>query len=191
MYAIRDKKSKQILAVHPAPLSQALTGKDVHPGFDSSTMQLLKYDGDRLPIHYKVSRAGIVSEMTLEERAAGNLISFSREFIQKVEYDSETGDSAVLNGTKFALQLELIKSETDCLLALDLLASDLAAQIAQKYNAGYEAKIMKGCIDWLMEDRPPNDPREAAYLTMKAEIAAIKESYAGTKSAIKSIQANI
>ncbi|MEM6270630.1 MAG: hypothetical protein AAF998_14410 [Bacteroidota bacterium] len=190
MYAIIDKKTKVVLAEHPASPEQELQGTEVHPGFDPETMRLIKYDGPRLPEHYKISRSGVVTALSLEERAAKNLVQFDRNFSQKIDLDSELELSVELQAIRKALALNLITTEMECRMALDMLLKDQGEAIQQRYTPGYEAKIMKGCIEWLMDGRPSDDKREADYQEMKAGIAAIKAPYAETKAAIRQLLEN-
>ena len=66
MYAVRNKKSKKIIHLNPAPLSQKLTGRQVYANFDSQTMEIGKTDGP-LPEHFHIKK-GYIVEYTLEEQ---------------------------------------------------------------------------------------------------------------------------
>jgi hypothetical protein len=49
-------------------------------------------------------------------------------------------------------------------------------KIKEKYSVGKELKLMKLYMDWIKEGMPGDDPRQADYENMQAEIAIIKGS---------------
>lgn len=57
MYAVRNKATKEIIYENSDPLPEGLNGQDIYPIFDASKMELLTYNGNQLPRHYKVKKA--------------------------------------------------------------------------------------------------------------------------------------
>lgn len=57
MYVVRDKKSKKVLHINPAPLSQALEPKEVYARFDPKKMEIGKTDGP-LPERFDIGDDG-------------------------------------------------------------------------------------------------------------------------------------
>lgn len=82
MYVVREKKSKKVIHINPAPLKQALEGKDVYFKFDAGTMEIGKSDV-RLPEHFDITRVGEIVELGLEEKVKTGLITLEPH--QKVE----------------------------------------------------------------------------------------------------------
>lgn len=82
MYIIRDKRTKEIVHVNPAPLSQQLKGKEVYFKFDPKKMEIGEIDGD-LPEHFKIDKKGKILELTLEEKVEAGIVVLKPE--QKIE----------------------------------------------------------------------------------------------------------
>lgn len=66
MYIVRDKKSKALIHVNPAPLSQKLKPQEVYFQFDRTTMEIGKSDAAELPAHYTINRKGEIVELPLQ-----------------------------------------------------------------------------------------------------------------------------
>lgn len=67
MYIVIDKKSKDIIHVNPAPISQQLSVKEVYFKFDEKNMQIGKIDGE-MPEYFKIDKDNNVVELDLEEK---------------------------------------------------------------------------------------------------------------------------
>jgi hypothetical protein len=78
MYLVRDKKSKKIIHVNPAPLSQDLKEKEVYYKFDQRTMEIGRTDR-RLPEHFEIDKEGIINELSLEEQVKRKIITLSED----------------------------------------------------------------------------------------------------------------
>ena len=76
MYIVRDKKTKAIIHVNPAPLSQKLTGKEVYFRYDRTTMEIGKTDAYELPAHFTIQRGAIV-EATLQDLVAQGIVQLA------------------------------------------------------------------------------------------------------------------
>ncbi len=67
MYIIRDKQSKAIIHINPAPLEQNLEGKDIYFQFNSMTMEIGKTDMPYLPEQFDINKNGEIIEILPEE----------------------------------------------------------------------------------------------------------------------------
>lgn len=76
MYLVRDKKTKAIIHVNPAPLRQKLEPEQVYFRFDPATMEIGKADG-RLPEHYEIDDDGMIVELTMARQVELNIIELS------------------------------------------------------------------------------------------------------------------
>jgi hypothetical protein len=186
MYAVRDKATKEIIFENSDPLPKGLKGKDVYPIFDAKKMELLTYDGDQLPLHYKV-RKGVVFEKTSKEKLKDGLVKFDKDLFMHVEFDGESNDLPNMQLVKKGLKHKLIKTATDCELAFLLLDEEFESRVADIFRPGYEVKIMKDFTDWIGEGKPEGDKREKKYLDMKAAIQAIKDEYKEPRANLKKI----
>jgi hypothetical protein len=186
MYAVRDKATKEIIFENSDPLPKGLKGKDVYPIFDAKKMELLTYDGDQLPQHYKV-RKGVVYEKSSKEKLKDGLIRFDKNLFSHVEFDGESNDPPNMQLVKAGLKHKLIKTIADCELAFLLLDEEFEFRVAEKFRPGYEMKIMKDYTDWVGEEKPAGDKRESKYNDMKAAINAIKEEYKEPRKKLKKI----
>ena len=83
MYVVRNKKSKKILHVNPAPLSQELDGTDIFQGFDPKKMEIGRWEGPVLPEHFDIDKKGRVVELPLEKKVRKGLVELEPH--QKVE----------------------------------------------------------------------------------------------------------
>jgi hypothetical protein len=77
MYIVRNKKTKEIIHVNPAPLSQQLKGKDVYYQFDGRTMEIGRIDAHELPAHYTINRKGEIVEPSLQELVAHGIVKLA------------------------------------------------------------------------------------------------------------------
>ncbi len=186
MYLVRDKETKEIIFENSDPLPEGLSGRDVYPIFDGKKMELLTYDGEQLPQHYKV-RKGVVLEKTAKEKLRDGLIRFGTDLFQHVEYDGQSSDLPNMQLVKAGLKNKLIKTIADCERAFKLLDDEFESRVGDKFRPGYEAKIMKDYIEWMEEGKPADDKREKKYLDMKETIASVKEEYKEVRAALKAI----
>lgn len=83
MYVVRNKKSKKILHINPAPLSQELDGTDIYHAFDSKKMEIGRWDGPVLPEHFKIDDQGQVIGLSLKEKVEKGFVKLEPH--QKVE----------------------------------------------------------------------------------------------------------
>jgi hypothetical protein len=74
MYIVRNKKTKEILHVNPAPLTQKLKGKEIYFKFDPKKMETGEIDGD-LPEHFKIDEKGKIVEFTLQEKVETGIVA--------------------------------------------------------------------------------------------------------------------
>lgn len=83
MYIVRDKKTKAIIHINPAPLSQELDGSDVYYKYNSRTMEIGKTDLAVLPEHFKIDAERNIVELTPEELVSEGFLTL--EPSQKIE----------------------------------------------------------------------------------------------------------
>ena len=82
MYVVREKKSKKILHVNPAPLEQGLEGKEIYFDFDAKKMEVGRSDAP-LPEHFDISKDGEIVALGIEEKVKAGLIALQPD--QKIE----------------------------------------------------------------------------------------------------------
>lgn len=82
MYVVREKKSKKVIHINPAPLKQALEGKDVYMEFDARKMEIGRSDA-ALPEHFDINNDGEIVELGLLEKVKTGIIELEPE--QKVK----------------------------------------------------------------------------------------------------------
>src|SRR5262245_50989347 len=68
MYIVRDRTTKEIIHVNPAPLSQRLEGQEVYYQFDPDTMEIGKTDAYEIPKLFTINEKGEIVEPTLQEQ---------------------------------------------------------------------------------------------------------------------------
>lgn len=190
-YLIRDQKTKAIIYDTPSPVNKKLKGKDIYPEFNSKTMELLKYDGENPPEHFKVKKNGFIVEKTLPELAKEGLIRFGNQLKKYVEYqpamDEPGVDKTYSHMVRLGLKHKLIKTVQQCQQAFSMLDDEFEARVARLYRPGMEAKILKDYIEWMEEGKPAGDKREKKYLDMKAAVDALKDEYKEVRAALKAI----
>lgn len=74
MYIVRDRATKKIIHVNPAPLSQRLEGKEVYYQFDPKTMEVGKGEFSMVPDHFHVDDRGFIVPWTLQEKVQAGLL---------------------------------------------------------------------------------------------------------------------
>lgn len=85
MYIVRDKKTKKVVHINPAPLSQNLEGKDIYYKFDPKVMEIGKTDGS-LPEHFDINDKEEIIELTLNDLVEKGIVKI--ESHQKVKGNS-------------------------------------------------------------------------------------------------------
>ena len=103
MYAVREKKSKKVIHVNPAPLKQALEGKDVYFKFEARKIEIGKIEGP-LPEHFDITADGEIVELGLEGKVKAGIIKL--EAYQKIENDEIVEKTLVEKAEEGLLELE-------------------------------------------------------------------------------------
>ena len=75
MYIVRDKKSKKVIHLNPAPLSQKLSEEEIYFDFDGKKMEIGKADSPDIPEHFHINKKGEIVEFTLREKADEGIIT--------------------------------------------------------------------------------------------------------------------
>lgn len=68
MYIVRNKTTKEVIHINPAPLEQKLKESEIYYLFDPATMEIGTTPSNRIPDHFKISKDGEIVELTLEEK---------------------------------------------------------------------------------------------------------------------------
>lgn len=66
MYIVRNKKTKKLIHVNPAPLSQNLKDKEIYYKYSPKTMEIGKSDS-KLPEYFDINEKGEIVELQLSE----------------------------------------------------------------------------------------------------------------------------
>jgi hypothetical protein len=74
VYIVRDRVTKQIIHVNPAPLAQRLEGRDIYYQFDPKTMEVGRGELPAVPDHFHINDEGGIVPWTLQERVAAGLL---------------------------------------------------------------------------------------------------------------------
>lgn len=186
MVAIIDKKTEKIIYKNTALGDKKLKGNEIYPYFNPKVMEIVEFDGDILPEHYKVVKGKIV-ELTFKEKVKEGLVEFGEDLFSHVEFDGKNKDLPSMQLVKVGLKYNLIKTLDHCNLAFNMLDEEFENQIAREYRPGYETKILKDYINWSNEGKPKNDKREKKYLEMQAFIDKLKEEYKPVRAKLKKI----
>lgn len=68
MYIVRDKATRKIIHVNPAPVSQELEGADVYYQLDPVTMEVGRGELSQVPEHLDIDERGLIVPWTLERQ---------------------------------------------------------------------------------------------------------------------------
>lgn len=66
MYIVRNKKTKELIHINPAPLDQNLDGKKIFFKYDPKKMEIGKTDG-LLPEYFDINENGQIVELTIQD----------------------------------------------------------------------------------------------------------------------------
>jgi hypothetical protein len=83
MYIVRNKVTKEILHVNPAPSSQKLTGTQIYHLFDPESMEIGQIESASIPEHFEINDRGQVIELSLGEKVARGIIVLRKD--QKIQ----------------------------------------------------------------------------------------------------------
>jgi hypothetical protein len=194
MYIARDKKTKDILHINMAKLSENLEGIQVYSGFDPDTVEILKSELDHMPDHYNVDEKGYVVPKSREEKIIEGIIGFEELFrFQETGTASGSTTAGADTGTGifddivFVLENNLIKTTEQCKIIFKYLDKHFEHEISGKYRSSFETKLLKDYIAWSNEGKPSNDKRETKYLKMKTYIDGVKEQYKPLRGELKKL----
>jgi len=73
MYIVRDKATRNVLHVNPAPVEQQLEGTDIYFRFDPKTMEVAKGELPEVPAHFDIDQHGRMLAWTLERQVKEGL----------------------------------------------------------------------------------------------------------------------
>src|SRR6478672_1761642 len=68
MYIVRNKATRKILHVNPAPVSQQLEGTDIYYQLDLATMEVARGELVGMPEHFDIDQQGTIVPWTLERQ---------------------------------------------------------------------------------------------------------------------------
>ncbi|MFP2929655.1 hypothetical protein ACLESO_31545 [Pyxidicoccus sp. 3LG] len=75
MYIVRDKATKKVIHVNPAPVSQGLEGKDIYFQFDPATMEVGRGEFPEVPTHFHIDSRGEIIPWTLQEKVQEGVVT--------------------------------------------------------------------------------------------------------------------
>lgn len=79
MYIVRDKVTKEILHINPAPLSQGLASEEVYHAFDAETMEIGRSDAPAIPAHFEIDATGVIVELTMQQKIDAGMVKLRPE----------------------------------------------------------------------------------------------------------------
>jgi hypothetical protein len=82
MYIVRDKSTKAVIHINPAPLSQHLEAEEIYFQWNPDRMEVIRTDAPELPEHFSVVNGQIV-EATLQDLVKQGIVVLRPE--EKVE----------------------------------------------------------------------------------------------------------
>ncbi|MCH8303730.1 MAG: hypothetical protein IIB94_01220 [Candidatus Marinimicrobia bacterium] len=85
MYIVRDKKTKKVIHVNHAPLSQKLSEKEIYFKFDGKKMEIGKTDRSELSEQFHINKKGEIVEFTLQDKVEAGILTLDPA--EKVEGD--------------------------------------------------------------------------------------------------------
>ena len=194
LYIIREKKNRQLCYQAVIDSDTVPKAKDLYPEYNGRSMEMGSWDGDpaMLPDPFAIE-AGKIRELTLDELIAQDKVQFSPELAaylpQTGGADEQPGtETGALQLVQLAMDKDLLKQSSDCVLALDMLSTEVETRVAAKYPQAVELKRVKQCLDWVLAGQPKDDSRHANYQQMNDDIAAIKVQYKPLREAVKQHQ---
>lgn len=108
MYVVRDKETKSIIHINPAPLSQELKEQEVYFMFDIDKMEIGRKDG-LLPEHFDINENGEIIELTLYDMVSEGIVNL--EPYEKIENNRIVDKSIAELVNEGLLQLTPNKSD--------------------------------------------------------------------------------
>ncbi|MCP3137399.1 hypothetical protein [Pyxidicoccus xibeiensis] len=138
MYIVRDKTTKKVIHVNPAPLSQALEGQDIYFQFDPKTMEVGRGDLPDVPSHFNIDAQGNIVLWTLQEKVAAGVVQLPPN--QKM-----VGDTIVEKTLpeKVASGVITLKPE-EKLVGDKIVEKSLAEKVAEKLVTLKPTQILEG-----------------------------------------------
>lgn len=138
MYIVRDKATKKIIHINPAPLSQGLEGKDIYFQFDPATMEVGRGELPDVPDHFHISPRGEIIPWTLQEKVQAGVVKLPPN--QKAVGDALVEKSV---SEKVSEGLITLKPE-EKLVGEEIVQKSLAEKVAEKLIKLAPTQVLEG-----------------------------------------------
>jgi hypothetical protein len=164
VYIVRNKRTKELIHVNPAPLSQPLEGEDVYVRFDPKTMEIGRTDGP-LPERFDIGPDGKI--VPLEEQTPPGAGSPETAAGQKVVED-EAGPRLVDKSSAELVEEGLLTPEA----LLDRKLTSLRGEVTELFRRhttpnGYRVDALarqKASFSYPFRQLPDSDDRKRELL---------------------------
>lgn len=184
MYVVREKKNKKVIHINPAPLVQALEGKDIYFEFDAKKMEIGRSDAP-LPEHFDISKDGEIIALGIEEKVKAGLIELephqkvvNGEIVEKTLAEKVADGLIELEPDQKVDGDQIVAKTTDEMLEEGLISLD---EIKQQKKAYFSALALQKRNEILPDYKILNalmgiydDASAAAY---KKTIEAFRKQY--------------
>jgi hypothetical protein len=138
VYIVRDKATKKVIHVNPAPLSQNLQGQDIYYQFDPATMEVGRGELPGVPDHFHITARGDIVPWTLQEKVEAGVVTLPAH--QKVMGDTVVEKSVA---EKVAAGLMTLKPE-EKLVGNEIVPKTLAERVAERLIKLAPTQVLEG-----------------------------------------------
>lgn len=128
--------------------------------------------------HEKIENGQIVQK-NIQEQVDEGLILLNEPF----EYAD--GDERKERPIREVVEGDYLKTLKQCQEALKVMDNEIEEKVSEKYSPGYELKLTKRYMEWVIESKPQNDSREQKYLEMQSYIEEIKKEYKPLRAKVR------
>lgn len=138
MYIVRDKATKKVIHINPAPLTQNLQGQDIYYQLDPATMEVGRGELPSVPEYFHITGQGEIVPWTLQEKVAAGVVTLPLH--QKAVGDTLVDKSVA---EKVAAGLITLKPE-EKLVGNDIVPKTMAERVVEKLIQLTPTQVLDG-----------------------------------------------
>ena len=197
MYLLIENQTNSVTATGSTAYDSTLGITDVFPQANAQAFTMAWHEGT-VPQHFKIDEQGKLATISLDltqkvvnnEIVAKTLQEQVNEGILSLDIPFEyiENNTIKLRTIQQVVDHNHITTQGEADAVLDRIRKSIDAGIAEQYSIGYEMKLTKAYMDWVVEGQPANDERATDYQAMQTHINGVKATYQAAKDTVKALK---
>ena len=175
-YAVKERESGKIVFKTTDPVAAGLEGKKIYKKFNAETMDLIPFSRFE-----KIEGHDIVPK-SYKDKVRDGLFQLNEPFTSI----DENGAMKTVS-VQEALQKNLIKTYAQGEAAMKIIHEQVERDLTNKYSTGYQMKLMRDYLEWMIEGKTAGDDREKKYAKLQKALKEEKKKYQEITDQVKQL----